>query len=481
MGDSLGERKVYRLDDNEVILSPEVQELAKALSGHDHNLLKRLFVDGPALIFKASGDGAIVTQGTGDQIDIGVLKLINPASGELLETAGTISISVPANTSGSVRVDLLEAKFKIIQTDPLSRKIYDPNTNTVSTTPNIDTRFTMAVDFQVRTGGASAPAVTDTTWAKVSEIEVPDGWPTGSLTIHEPDQFFRKDNSNWTTEPQATQLIKPYFEQVVEIYKQNIRHRHYSGNVDIDNSVNGVTEAEIPFYIEDDDHKPTKILLALKGIAFPKVYYTQLGSHLHTLSGSATVSGATAGTNDTLFHTHSLLVNNNENDYVDTSNVLGTGGGFNFNLDVNANNSDVVPGLTVPGPYRLFGQIADSGLANLEHTHNISASLGGVVDNNGNPTVFATTANHTFLNNLRVDINGVDKSVFIQDNSAIGNGNPIGDGTGADTFHTNGTGIVDITSEVSGLGGGFPQLHKIKLSVVTGDTGGKVFYDIITE
>ena len=96
---SLGERKVYRLDDNEIILSPEVQELAKQLGGLDHNLLKRLFVDGTGLFVKKSGDGPVVVQTTGLNIDVGPLKMINGTFGELLETAGVISRVVTANAS----------------------------------------------------------------------------------------------------------------------------------------------------------------------------------------------------------------------------------------------------------------------------------------------------------------------------------------------------------------------------------------------
>jgi len=171
----------------------------------------------------------------------------------------------------------------------------------------------------------------------------------------------------------------------------------YTGHGDIDSNVSERCYIHL-------EKVPRTVKMCLWGEKFNTQFYTELGAHTHSAS-----CGGAGG------HNHLLLLDNTQTWY------------YPYGCIGIANDTDST---------RAWRDWAIQSVG--DHIHSIS------IDNFGNSAVFAQSNNKTYLNNMKVIIDGDDRTTTIL--SKLSGWSSLGDGTGNHNINTTtGTGVIDIT------------------------------------
>jgi len=220
--------------------------------------------------------------------------------------------------------------------------------------------------------------------------------------------------------------------------------------------------------------KQDTVIMELKGAKLHQGYYTELMEHLHakgTLAGTQPththgVSGTTAGTN--LSHSHG-------------GGSYGTGTAANHTHGLygshkhggvtsgSAQTYTAGSGSTDSGGSHAHGTItgsSGSALGSHDHGFSVTSDAGG----GDAVTIAGDTANagvtpKTYPDNLKVYINGVDKTTEVLALTAL---TEFGDGSAGHAFVTTGSGEMDISSLIVAA-----QIHEIKITEPTAAKGGR--------
>jgi len=170
---------------------------------------------------------------------------------------------------------------------------------------------------------------------------------------------------------------------------------------------------------------------------------------------AVSISGSTANWDRANLHNHSI--NNDGNDAVTITGTSGNAGGHGHSMS----------GATAAGSahnHSLSGATASDGA----HVHSISGASAAAGDHDhalSGSTASTGTTPKTYPDQLKVYINGVDKTVEVLALTAL---TKFGDGTAGHAFVTTGSGEMDISALIVAA-----QIHELKITEPTSGKGGR--------
>jgi hypothetical protein len=265
---------------------------------------------------------------------------------------------------------------------------------------------------------------------------------------------------------------------------RNVHPVAFEGEKDIDSS----NPKKLHFQVRGGI--PQAVLLSLWVDAISSLFYTELGSHTHTLTKAGAndvpmpnhrhgVGAVTTDHADPETHHHLVSVLFNQLDDTNQPDQI-----VNSPLTAVSNatyRNGTPPYLANDGAHTHHVTIPDTGLPTGNPPGHHSHSLTGSADLAGNsaPATGATPYQarggpaYSYPDNLRVKLDGTDITGLITGKLGWGK---LGDGTAAHPLATNGTGAVDLLQLGLSLSVG---PHLIELRVPSG--GGKVLYNLYVE
>lgn len=272
------------------------------------------------------------------------------------------------------------------------------------------------------------------------------------------------------------------------------RKRHYHGSADVTSDA----PHSIDLFMEDSQHTPRRVLLALRGDRFPRSYYTEMGYHKHKFATDTfphhdhrfTADGDHKHTVTNDRHNHTLHMgyadllhagggkkNNNHGvnrlivsvDMLDEDPWLPKNG-TSYNGHTTINDAPVYSNVSIE-PTHFHNFLSDGG-----HNHNGITELSGTSNSLVRSTSIRNGPEYNYLNELRIQVDGNDiTDSFI--NRMNHGWTKLGNADSGE-FNGTSTGLIDITDLLGTLP---PPSGVLQLNFVPTDGGGKLHYDVICE
>lgn len=229
---------------------------------------------------------------------------------------------------------------------------------------------------------------------------------------------------------------------------------------------------------------PSQMKLFIYGEEFNESFYTELGQHLHPISGNTgnVSTGSTSHNHSISFTSGSTGLSVSPSSHRHTLLVNGLNGS-----DTGADGGSAGTTFVLDWPTGGGHAIEDTALSvsPSSHTHLISGNTNNVSLNTHGHALSLNTSNtgftpaartsgtaRTYFNNLRISVDGVDQTATLLVQAGVAS---FGDGTSGHVIVT--TGIeINLNPFISTAG-----QHKVEFSLLNGDgpsNGGKIRYNL---